>query len=303
MSSTAASNSCSGTARRSIVMRPDSIRAISRRLLMSCVSQSACFSIFEPKTKWNLWSDAESTQLYAELSRLHTRLQPYFLTLAREANATGIPLMRHPFLSFPNEPAAWAVEDSFFLGPALYASPVVRRGVREKSTWLPPGRRYVDLVDNRVYASGHVTLPAPLDKLPLLLVEGEILPMLDPTIDTLAPATNPAVVTLDVVADRLDVIVALAKGGKASLTLVDGTELTAERLTDDAGNPSMLSVATDEAVLSTCAGCALDTTSGDVRRTRVTTALSLESDVTYRDVRLHAKGPLARRFRWDVRGL
>lgn len=267
------------------------------------MDQNACFSIFEPRTKWNLWSDAETTKLYADMSRLHTRLQPYFLTLAREANAKGVPLMRHPFLYFPNEPAAWTVEDAFFLGPALYVSPVVRRGAREKKTWLPPGRKYVDLADDRVYSSGDVAIPAPLGKLPLLLVEGEILPMLDPTIETLAPATNPAVVTLDAVADRLDVMVALAKGGKASLTLVDGTELTAERLVADAGNPAMLSTAPNEAALSTCAGCALDAPSGDVRRTRVTTGLSLETDVTYNDLRLRAKGPLARRIRWDVRGL
>jgi len=268
------------------------------------MDQNACYAIPERKTKWNLWSDAESTQLYARMSQLHTRLQPYFLTLAREANQRGIPLMRHPFLFHPEEPEAWKTEDSFYLGPALYASPVVHRGVREKKAWLPPGRRFVDLADDKVYGGGQVAnIPAPLEKLPLLLVEGELLPMLDPTIDTLAPATEPTVVTLDKVKDRLDVLVALAKGDKATLTLVDGTELTAERVAADAGNPASLTVAADETALASCDGCYLETKSGDIDRTRVTTQLMASTSVTFRDLVLTAKGPSARRIRWDVRGL
>ncbi len=259
------------------------------------MDQNQCYTLSGKLPKWHLWSDAESTKLYADMSRLHTRLQPYFLTLAREASTRGIPLMRHPFLLHPREPAAWTIEDSFFLGPALYASPVVRRGVREKKTWLPPGKKYVDLADNKIYAAGDVVIPAPLDKLPLLLVEGELLPLLDPTIDTLAPATEPSVVTLDKVSDRLDVLVALAKGDKAQLTLVDGTSLVAERVSDDAGNPAMLTAAADEALLSTCDGCWLETPG----RLRVSSTV----DVTYRDYRLSVKGPSARRIRWDIRPL
>lgn len=217
------------------------------------MDQNTCYAIPTRKTKWNLWSDAESTELYAKMSRLHTRLQPYFLTLSREANARGIPLMRHPFLLHPNNPEAWKVEDAFYLGPALYASPVVRRG--------------------------------------------EILPMLDPTIDTLAPATDPTVVTLDTVKDRLDVLVALAKGDKAQLTLADGTTLTAERVAADGGNPAMLPVATDEAALTSCDGCTLETPG----RARVTSTLVAESNITFKDLRIVAKGPSARRIRWDVR--
>jgi len=192
------------------------------------------------------------------------------------------------------------VQDAFYLGPALYASPVVRRAVTEKTTWLPPGHRYVDLDDLRAYqGGGEVVLPAPLQKLPLLLVAGEILPLLDPTIETLAPATLPDVVSPDKVADRLDVQVALAAGQEAHLVLVDGTELTAKRASD-AGNPGSIALAPTEADLSTCDGCYLATKQGDVDRLRVTTTKSAASELTLEDVVLTAKGPSARRLRWDV---
>ncbi|MEO7092881.1 MAG: TIM-barrel domain-containing protein, partial [Polyangiales bacterium] len=264
------------------------------------MEQNACTAIVEKKTKWTLYSDDETTKVYGDLARLHTRLQPYFLVLAKQANLTGRPLMMHPFLLHPKEKAAWSVPDAFYLGPALYASPVVRRGVFEKKTWLPPGKRFVDLDDLRVYQGGaEVTIPAPLAKLPLLRVSGEILPLLDASIETLAPATDPEVVTLEKVSDRLDLQVALAAGQEAKLVLVDGTELTATRAAD-AGNPASIAIAPTEADLAACDGCYLDTKQGDVDRLRVTTTLAATTDVTLQDVHLVARGPSARRIRWDV---
>ena len=194
------------------------------------MNDTACATVIGPsKQKWTLWSDDETVTAYAALARLHTRLAPYFQALAQQAHATGQPLMMQPFLLFPNEPEALKVDDAFFLGPALYAAPVVRRGQVVKQLWLPPGR-YVDLATRDVIEGGEfVALSAPLGTLPLLLVAGQILPMLDASVETLAPATDPAVVSADKVAGVLDAQVALARDQGASLTLADGTQLSAKR--------------------------------------------------------------------------
>lgn len=263
------------------------------------MEQDACSNPIDKKTKWKLWNDEETIQHYAKYALLHTRLQPYFLVLAREAAATGRPLTLHPFLVHPNEPAAREVEDAFWLGPALYASPVVRRGVTAKDTWLPPGR-FVDFDDLRVYEGGKlVTLDAPLGKLPLLIAEGQVLPLLDPSIDTLAPATDPAVVTLDAVADRLDVRVVLAATGKATLVLADGTTLEAARAPGDGGNPGGLATV-GVGQIADCAACYVAESLADLDRLRVTTAMEAESVITLGDVTLTVKGGPARRVRWDV---
>ena len=215
------------------------------------MDQNACSNPLERRTKWQLFNDDQTIDAWRQMAKLHTRLQPYFLVLAQQAHATGLPLMRHPLLSFPAEPAALTVDDAFFLGPALYAAPVVRRGVTTRRAWLPPGR-YVDLFDRTVYAGGgDVMIPAPLDKLPLLLVAGQLLPLLDETVQTLAPATEPGVVTAASKADVLDVIVALAPGQSADLTLADGLVLHASR---DATTADPLTPATD---LTTCDRCVL----------------------------------------------
>ncbi len=264
------------------------------------MEQNACSNpINGTQPKWTLWSDADTTETYARWARFHTRLAPYFWTLAERAHATGAPITMHPFLLHPDAPEAWSIEDAYYRGPALYVWPVVERGALEKQGWLPAGR-YVDLDDFRVYEGGQpVTIPAPLDKLPVFLVENQILPMLDPSIDTLAPATDPTVVTLATVADRLDVQVALGPGGQAHLVLNDGTVLDAQRLGADAGNPGALAQAPLRA-MPDCASCFDAQLSGDVARLRVNTPLAASSDVTLEDVHLVVTGGPSRRVRWDV---
>ncbi|HSO34813.1 MAG TPA: TIM-barrel domain-containing protein [Labilithrix sp.] len=270
------------------------------------MEQNACSNpVGAAREKWKLWNDQETIDVYGAMARLHTRLAPYFEVLAREAHARGVPVMRHPFLYHPREAEAWSAESSFYLGPSLFASPVVRRGVTVKETWLPPGR-WVDLADLAVHDGGkRVALPAPLARLPLLLKDGGIVPLLDPSIETLAPARDPAVVSPEKVSDRLDVMVALSPGKEARLTLADGTELVARRKAGSAGPSGLVEVAPEQ--VATCAGrlysegCFTVRDEGMVSRLRVTTPLATTSDLVHDDVELHvAKGPVARRIRWDV---
>jgi alpha-glucosidase len=258
------------------------------------MNDTACATVLGPaKAKWGLWSDDETTTAYAALARLHTRLAPYFQTLAVQAHQSGRPLMIHPWLLYPQREEAAAVDDAFFLGPSLLAAPVVRRGATSKRVWLPPGA-YVDLRNQQVFAGDAVAeLPAPLGELPLLLVAGQILPLLDPAVETLAPASDPSVISSDKRDDRLDVQVALSVGQTAQLTLADGTELSAERTATDSGNPAGLSAATD---LSECALCFAETR----LRLRANGDLAARSDLTLREVRLHSNAPVAKRIRWDV---
>jgi hypothetical protein len=257
------------------------------------MNDTACATVIGPsKSKWTLWSDEDTIANYAVLARLHTRLAPYFQLLAAEAHRSGRPLMLHPWLLFPQSPQARAIDDAFFLGPALFAAPVVRRGQSVKRIWLPPGT-YVDLRDDSIWRGGAtVELPAPLGQLPLLLAAGEILPLLDASVETLAPASDPGVISAADRADVLDVKVALAPGQSAQLALADGTLLSAAR-GDDAGNPAALVPAAD---LGACAVCFAD----QPPHLRVNGALAATSDLTFGQLRLHADGPAARRIRWDV---
>lgn len=263
------------------------------------MDQNACSNPLEKRTKWTLWSDDETQAVYRRMAGLHTRLLPYFQVLAREAHATGLPLMRPPFLFFPKEPRTWALDDTFFLGPGLYAAPVLRRGVTAREVWLPPGARYVDWDDATVHDGGQtVTVAAPLPKLPLFLVEGQLVPLLDEAVQTLAPATNPAVVTAASKADVLDVRLALGPGGAATLTLVDGTVLSAT-WTGDGGRAGLAEVGT-AAEVQACAACFHVEARGAVDEVHVAGAAAASSTVRFDALTLSAAGGPARRVRWHV---
>ena len=85
--------------------------------------------------------------------------------------------------------------DVYFFGDDLLVAPVLTRGERTRSVVVPSGS-WIDWWDGTAYDSdGHapIAIDAPVDKLPLLLRDGAIVPMLRPTIDTMAPADDLAV--------------------------------------------------------------------------------------------------------------
>jgi alpha-D-xyloside xylohydrolase len=173
-----------------------------------------------------------------------------------------------------------------------------------KDTWLPPGK-WVDLSDLTVYEGNkRSAIPAPLQKLPLLVKDGGIVPMLDASIETLAPATDPAVVTVAKVADRLDVTVALSAGKEARIVLTDGTELVARRKGAGGAASGYADVPIEQVAMcdgkTADQGCFHASEEGMVSRLRVTTPLAPVTDVAQDDLELSAHGPLARRIRWDV---
>jgi alpha-glucosidase (family GH31 glycosyl hydrolase) len=261
--------------------------------------ENACSGTM-PQQKWTLWSDAETTQVYGDYARLHTRLFPYLYAAAKEAADTGIPIMRHPMLMHPDVAQAQPVELEYYFGSSLYVAPVVRRQATSRSFWLPPGK-WVDWWTFDALASGMVVRNAGLTVLPLFLKSGGIVPMLDPTIMTLAPATDASVVTLEKVAGVLDVRAAVdLTAPSGSTKLVDGTTLSTMLAQGAVTLPNGITMAPDEATLSTCSGCGLiEMLPGGATRVRITTPSEAQGSLTAGALTL-AHGGTTQRIRWDV---
>ncbi len=158
--------------------------------------------------------DADQLPNWKRYAKLRTQLYPYLAAAARTYRRTGMPLMRHHVLTHPDDPVAVARDDQFLLGPDLLVAPVLAPGVTAREVYLPRGE-WIDLWRAAPYdsASGAfvlglatplsggrtVTVPAPLDELPLLVRAGAVLPLLPPDVDTLADYGDPALglVTLE----------------------------------------------------------------------------------------------------------
>ncbi|MGH2521180.1 MAG: TIM-barrel domain-containing protein [Anaerolineales bacterium] len=116
---------------------------------------------------------------------LRYRLMPYFYTLAWEASQTGHPLVRPLFWEAPDRPGLqgltdlYAVDDSFLLGDDLLVAPVFEAGAKARDVHLPPGRWYSFWDDAVFEGPVWVCLDSPLERIPLFVRAGAVLPTED----------------------------------------------------------------------------------------------------------------------------
>ena len=145
--------------------------------------------------------DADQIANWRRYTKLRTQLYPYIAAAEAAYRDTGIPIMRHLALGWPDDPNAFSREDEFMFGPDLLAAPVLEPGATERELYLPPGRwiefwraiaydeRSGDLALGKarpVRGKRARTVGAPLEELPLMVRAGALLPLLPADVDTLA---------------------------------------------------------------------------------------------------------------------
>jgi alpha-glucosidase (family GH31 glycosyl hydrolase) len=188
-------------------------------LLARWVQLGAVSGVMRNETNGFAVPDYERPQVYdsdqlvnwRRYAKLRTQLYPYLLAGARQYRRTGLPLMRALALAYPEDLAAVAREDEFLVGQDLLAAPVLEPGATDRDLYLPRGRwidfwrsiRYVErsgsltLRGVKVVRGGRdISLPAPIDQLPMLIRAGAILPLLPAGVDTLSSYADPSTTSL-----------------------------------------------------------------------------------------------------------
>jgi alpha-glucosidase len=112
--------------------------------------------------------------------KLKMRLTPYMYTHCHEAYDTGVPAVRAMVLEFPDDPATWSkrTQYQFMSGASLLVAPVYEDTIVRNDIYLPAGK-WIDYWDGSEF-NGPAVLngyAAPLDKLPLFVRAGAIIPM------------------------------------------------------------------------------------------------------------------------------
>ncbi|PTX91008.1 TIM-barrel domain-containing protein [Opitutus sp. ER46] len=115
-----------------------------------------------------------------EYLKLRYRLMPYLYTTLEEAHRTGVPWFRPLLLEFQDDPSTLNLDDSFMVGPALLAAPVVRAGERAKDVYLPRGRWYDFWTGESVEGGELRRCDAPLSRMPLFVRGGSVLVTTEP---------------------------------------------------------------------------------------------------------------------------
>ena len=124
------------------------------------------------------WQYPQPVQSITEsFLRLREALLPYSYTLAASANQTGLPMARPLYLDDPGEPAAYQNPTEYLYGPDMLVAPVTTPGdVASTTVWFPPGR-WVDFFTGATFTGpSTATLAVPLDRMPVFVRQGGIVP-------------------------------------------------------------------------------------------------------------------------------
>jgi alpha-glucosidase len=120
------------------------------------------------------------TSINRKYLELKMRLTPYMYTYCEQAHETGVPTTRGMVLEYPNDPVTWGKQTQyqFMNGEWLLVAPVYKNETKRDSIYLPKGTWY-DYWNGKAYTGGQWlnNYPAPLEKLPLFVKAGAILPM------------------------------------------------------------------------------------------------------------------------------
>ncbi len=134
-----------------------------------------------PREPWQ-FGDEGSTEygILRDTIALRYRLLPYLYSAAAQSCADGLPMMRAMMTAFPEEKALHPLCDQYMLGDALLVKPVTRplkEGGDRTEVILPAGGWY-DLFSSAFFpGGGKVTVPTPMDRFPVFVRAGSILPV------------------------------------------------------------------------------------------------------------------------------
>jgi alpha-D-xyloside xylohydrolase len=108
---------------------------------------------------------------------LRYRLLPYIYSLAWRTTREAYTPMRPLAMDFRTDTRALNVGDQFMFGPALLVNPVTEPSAVSRRVYLPKAEWYDFWTGRGVAGEGAIEAAAPLDRMPLYVRAGSIVPM------------------------------------------------------------------------------------------------------------------------------
>ena len=129
----------------------------------------------EPREPWRFGEPYLS--MARDIINQRYRLLPYMYSLFETASRIGQPVVAPTVFHYPTDPNTYTQDSEFMLGPMLLVAPVVQEGATMRTVYLPGTDVWTDINTGMQYEGGrHVTVPAPLGRVPAFAREGAILP-------------------------------------------------------------------------------------------------------------------------------
>jgi alpha-glucosidase (family GH31 glycosyl hydrolase) len=153
----------------------------SKELLMRWTELAAFTAVFRthegnrPEVNHQIYSDQETLRHFSRFAKVYASWEPYRTELVREAAETGLPVVRHPFVTYPRDPEVYHLDYQFMVGSELMVAPVLDPGEDTVEVYLPAGR-WVHLWTGKTYGSPtegiYETVRAPIGEPAVFFKEG-----------------------------------------------------------------------------------------------------------------------------------
>ncbi|MCC3155123.1 glycoside hydrolase family 31 protein [Hymenobacter sp. BT770] len=128
------------------------------------------------------WAFGEDyTDINRDYVQLRYNLLPYVYSAFYEATQNGLPVQRSLALDYPHDGQIYdgQFQNEYQFGPGLLVAPVAST-LQAAKVYLPAGRWY-DFYSDELHAGGKAAyVPSPLDRLPVFVRGGSIIPMQSP---------------------------------------------------------------------------------------------------------------------------
>jgi len=124
---------------------------------------------------WSYGPDAQT--ILVNFDRLRYRMLPYIYSLAWKTTSEAYTPMRPLVMDFRTDSRAQNVGDQFMYGPAFLVNPVTEPAATIRQLYLPETRWYDFWTGAAVEGGRTINAAAPLDRLPLYIRAGSILPL------------------------------------------------------------------------------------------------------------------------------
>lgn len=125
-----------------------------------------------------IWTYDKVEPALIAFDKLRYRLMPYIYSLAAMVSQQDYTIMRPLVMDFRSDPRTHNINDQFLFGPAIMVNPVTEPGATSRTVYLPQNTIWYDFWTGKQIGGGvFLNAAAPLDKLPLLVRAGSIVPM------------------------------------------------------------------------------------------------------------------------------
>ncbi|MCD6117643.1 glycoside hydrolase family 31 protein [bacterium] len=125
------------------------------------------------------WSFGEETEKIARrYIDIRYKLRPYNYSLAYLNHIKGWPLARPLVFNYPDDEKVLNMSDEYLWGDDFLVAPVLEKGVRTRDVYFPEGE-WIDFWSGKIfYGKSTQKVSAPLDKIPVFIRNGAIIPQL-----------------------------------------------------------------------------------------------------------------------------